>query len=168
MKKLSYIIASVIIGFTFWAIDNMVSLPDLYEIKENNPNLSIVNKTVNRTNYDSLVEVEDGNSSLFMERVIKARLFSNTFPFESKEISLSITQELLILLNDSSSYIWGECGTPYYDEILVYYDDKDNEVGYTNIDFGGGVQNYPYRYLMKWGTLSPQRKEKIRQIKTQD
>lgn len=108
-----------------------------------------------RDNYDQLVRLdkEQGNDFLISE-VKYAKVVNESFPFSSRQLDTVQTRLIVEILNDTSSYRWGEFGTPTYDQTIFYYDSTDTIIGYSIIDNMGEIQNYPYRSLMKWGMMS--------------
>lgn len=108
-----------------------------------------------RDNYDQLVRLdkEQGNDFL-ISKVKYAKVVKESFPFSSRRLDAVQTRLILEVLNDTSSYRWGEFGTPTYDQTIFYYDSTDKIIGYTIIDNMGEIQNYPYRSLMKWGMMT--------------
>lgn len=106
-------------------------------------------------NYDSLIVVDSINGNDYLLGLASySKIISNEFPYKRRRIDSATTNKFLTILNDSSTYRWGELGTPYHQNILVFYDSKDKIVGYTNIDYGGELDSYPYRSIMKWGLLT--------------
>jgi hypothetical protein len=109
----------------------------------------------NPDNYDSLVQVDEQHNKTFLRNVaISSELINNQFPYSTIKFDTRETLRVLKILNDSSSYQWGELGTPYHDKTLIYYDKMHNSIGFTLIDYGGEVDNYPFLPLMKWGAMT--------------
>jgi len=108
-----------------------------------------------RENYDQLVlyDKEQGNEFV-IGKVKYAKVVNESFPFSSRQLDAKQTRLIVEVLNDTSSYCWGEFGTPTYDQIIYYFDSTDQVIGYTKIDMMGEVENYPYRSLMKWGLMT--------------
>ncbi len=63
------------------------------------------------------------------------------------------TQEIITVLNDTSSYRWGEVGTYFEDWKIIFYNSNNNIIGITSIDLGGYTYSSPYIRKMKWGSL---------------
>ncbi|GAA0892747.1 hypothetical protein GCM10009122_24260 [Fulvivirga kasyanovii] len=72
---------------------------------------------------------------------------------KSETIDGEELSELLKFLNDSTSYQWGELGTPEIHYYLTYFDQGDNCIGLTTIDMEGMAYSYPMIARMKWGKL---------------
>jgi len=108
-----------------------------------------------RDSYDQLVRLdkEQGNDFL-IGKVKYAKVVNESFPFTARRLDPKQTSLIIEVLNDTSSYRWGEFGTPTYDQTIFYYDSTDQVIGYTIIDMMGEIQNYPYRSLMKWGMMT--------------
>jgi hypothetical protein len=60
-------------------------------------------------------------------------------------------KELLLILNDSTNYDWGELGTPYFDKYLIFYNSKDECIGLTEVSYDGQTYSHPSLIRMKWG-----------------
>ena len=115
----------------------------------------ISSETSYRNNFDSLVKIDFRNGNNFAtSKLKKSILIENSFPFRKREISFEKSKKISAILNDSSSYKWGETGTPVYNYNLYFYDENDKVIGISLIDLGGGIKSYPYRSFMKWGGVS--------------
>ncbi|MBL6446381.1 hypothetical protein JMN32_08685 [Fulvivirga sp. 29W222] len=129
--------------------------PSLEEIKnqiaENN---SYFVETPLKMEYDSLCKVEDEKNIYFPGKDVKyAKLTKNDFWKKSEIIKGKGLAKLLKFLNDSTSYRWGELGTPEIHYYLTYFDQEDNCIGLTTIDLEGMAYSYPMIARMKWGML---------------
>ena len=147
----SYLLLILIIGILYFRYFKI----DTDQIRFKTIDLFAISETSYPENYDSLLVVDSisGNNYL-LGLASYAKIVSNDFPFKRRLIDTATTGKLLKILNDSSTYQWGELGTPYHENILIFYDSSDNIVGYTNIDYGGELDSYPYRSVMKWGALT--------------
>ncbi|MBK6348178.1 MAG: hypothetical protein IPF68_19995 [Bacteroidales bacterium] len=104
--------------------------------------------------YDSLCKTEDEKGIFFPnKRVTYAKLTQNDFWKKSEILKGHELTELLEFLNDSSSYQWGELGTPEIHYYLTYFDQNDHCIGLTTIDLEGMAYSYPMTARMKWGML---------------
>ncbi len=85
----------------------------------------------------------------------KAVLYKGFFSFD-KTLGDSAAKRILEILNDTSSYVWGEVGTFLPGRKIVFYDSEDNLIGVTEFEEENGCQTYSFPYLlrMKWGALS--------------
>jgi hypothetical protein len=118
-----------------------------------------------RYNYTDLVEKDKESSNEFLLGEAEySIIYSNFFPFESRKLDKEESVELLVILNDSSNYSWGEWGTPKYSKTIVYFNANDEEIGYTKWEPLGEADSFPYRSLMKWGMISNNGDKKLREI----
>ena len=95
-------------------------------------------------------------------------MYKNWFPFTTHKFDKNETERILKILNDGRNYIWGEIGTPYYDQIIVFFDKDENEIGYVNISLDGQIDVFPNIASTKWGCLSDKGfKELVTAIRTE-
>lgn len=73
---------------------------------------------------------------------------------KQEKIDGQVLDMMLMILNDSSSYRWGELGTPHFDRSVYFYDKKDEIVGFTKLSYEGQTYSYPYTRCMKYGMLN--------------
>ena len=153
-KTIKLIFGLLTVSIVVWLVWTFVTNPFLtrQEFKASNLKESEVSY---RENYNQLVllDKEQGNSFL-TDKVKYAKVVNESFPYTSRRIDAVQTRLIVEALNDTSSYRWGEFGTPTYGQTIFYYDSTDKIIGYTNIDMMGEIQNYPYRSLMKWGMMT--------------
>ncbi len=154
-KKTIKLISGVLTGLiVIWLTWTFLTSP--YSKRKEVENIEVLESEVSdRDNYDKLVRLdkEQGNDFL-IGKVKYAKVVNESFPFSSRQLDTVQTRLIVEVLNDTSSYRWGEFGTPTYDQTIFYYDSNDKIVGYTIIDNMGEIQNYPYRSLMKWGMMT--------------
>lgn len=112
----------------------VVSMPDTYEL-------------------DCTKEYKQRISFPMVEPAYAVLHFDAFFAFP-KRLTPANMQTILSVLNDSSSYEWGEFGTTYYDRFITFHDSTGRYIGITNIDFGGQANSYPHLARMKWGMLT--------------
>lgn len=111
--------------------------------------------TPDKTNYDSLVKIERKEKrTILLGEAKSAEMHNNLFPFSTHKFDLNETERILKIINDSSSFDWGEIGTPYYDKIIVFFDKNENEIGYVDVSLDGQINVFPNLALTKWGLLS--------------
>ena len=109
-------------------------------------------------NYDSLCMQETLNNITFPRITPSyAVLHFNKF-YKKSAIRLTMEQmnNIISILNDTANYEWGELGTPFFDRIITFHDDKGNCIGITKIDsYRKTYQTYstPYNAKMKWGAM---------------
>jgi hypothetical protein len=129
--------------------------PDLNRIEEQTKKLYNKSDVAYRNNYEELVNSDKNKNNTFLtEEAIYAKVYENSFPYSIKKLDKDPTKRIIEILNDTSSYEWGEFGTPEYDKVIIYYGKTADPIGYTLVDPSGEVENYPYRSLMKWGMLT--------------
>jgi hypothetical protein len=79
--------------------------------------------------------------------------------FDKKE-----TESILKILNDSSSYEWGEIGTPFFNCHLTFHSNNGQIVGLTELSAEGQTYSYPSLYRMKWGFIKNQKYDELYEI----
>lgn len=62
-------------------------------------------------------------------------------------------ETILKVLNDSSSYQWGEIGTPHFDRTIYFYNHENEVIGVTLFSYDHQTYSHPHTALMKWGML---------------
>ena len=118
-----------------------------------------------RKNYRELVRNDQKiNTDFLLSKAEYSIIYSNLFPFGKRELGHTKTIELLTILNDSSTYAWGEWGTPEYSKTIVFFNSNHASIGFTEWQSLGEADSYPYRSLMKWGGLTKKGEEKLRGI----
>lgn len=154
MKVVSFIrliTITILVLIGLWGLWVFLSKPKLNSFQDMYPESEISY----RKNYKKLVEQDLINGYSFLKNGAHyAVVFDNTFPYTKSTLTSQNTMQIILLLNDSSAYEWGEFGTPEHSQTIVFYSSNSTPVGYTQIDPMGEVENYPYRSLMKWGKLS--------------
>jgi len=130
-------------------------LKHLETIKNNvAKNNVLIPLTSSPENYDSLCNIENRKGIYFPNKNVScAKLTKNDFWKETTKISGEKLEVLLTLLNDSSSYDWGELGTPEIHYYITFFDQKDKCIGLTTIDLEGMAYSYPCTAHMKWGMI---------------
>ena len=153
-KRIKYLlligfISLVTIGTFVFTRPNIKNIKN--EIAKNN---SYFAETPIPKEYDSLCKIENNKEVYFPSNHVEyAKLTKNGFWKKSKLVKGTKLTELLEFLNDSTSYRWGELGTPEIHYYLTYYDQNDNCIGLTTIDLEGMAYSYPSIARMKWGML---------------
>ena len=115
--------------------------------------------------YDSDVEFEKQNGINFINGIAQsAEIYSGYFSL-SKKVNKKDTKRLIEILNDSTSYVWGEIGTFEPNKSIVFYDKNDKIIGITELDWAKR-QTYssPMTRTMKWGFLSYNGRDSIYEI----
>jgi hypothetical protein len=115
--------------------------------------------------YKSDVALEDKMGLRFpLVKVEYAKVY-NGILYPSKKLDESSINEMIDILNDTSSYIWGEVGTFLPDRRIIYYDKQDKPVAITEIDLEGGFTNsIPYLKRTKWQTMTGPAFNKLEKI----
>ncbi len=100
-------------------------------------------------NYNEQCKAEfENNLSFPLGKVSKAVLCKGFFSID-KTLSEANTKRLIEILNDTTSYAWGEIGTFIPDRQIVFYDKENNPLGITELEEERGLQSYSYPYLRR-------------------
>ncbi len=112
------------------------------------------NETSYPENYDSLC-IQESQNNITFPRITPSYAVLHFDKLFKSDIRLTSEQmdNIIVILNDPTSYTWGELGTPYFDRAVTFYDNKGNCIGLTKIDFGGQTYSTPYNAKMKWGAM---------------
>ena len=142
------------ISLVMWLIWTFTT--NLYSTRREVEKMDLTESEVSyRDNYDQFVRLDKEQGNEFLTAKVKyAKVVNESFPFTSRRLDSKQTRLIIEVLNDTSSYRWGEFGTPTYDQTIFYFDSTDQIIGYTIIDMMGEIENYPYRSLMKWGMMT--------------
>lgn len=170
MKKPIKILIFLFLSIIFlWGIYTFFTFPNMEKIQDKLQNKYSVNITPDKSNYDSLVKNDTKNNRTFLKGNAKSsKIFNNSFPFLTHKFEKNQTERIIKILNDSTNYDWGEIGTPYFDKIIVFYDEDENEIGYVDISLDGEIDIFPNIALVKWGLLSDKGyKELVTAIRTE-
>lgn len=102
---------------------------------------------------DCAMEFKDGIQCP-LERPESAELHFHRLGKMPVSLNRQQTATILQVLNDTSSYVWGELGTPYFDSYFTFHDKDGNCIGYTDFSFEGQTYSTPSLAKMKWGLLN--------------
>jgi len=92
--------------------------------------------------------------------IVNSGFFSFDHPIQKKNIP-----RIVALLNDTSTYIWGEVGTFLPGKKIVFYDKENKPLGITDIDINNFcTYSYPYLRRMKWGSLTEKASEELKNL----
>lgn len=153
-KKILFTLLGILIltvGYFFLAY------PDIDKIQSNIKGPVQESEVSDVDTYDKLVRNDIKQYGGFLTREAHhCVLIENSFPYFRHTFDSRSTQRIIAVLNDTASYRWGEVGTPYFDQTIVYYDSSESVIGYSSVSYDGQVYSYPYRALTKWGGLSDQ------------
>lgn len=88
--------------------------------------------------YMKQCEIELANHMSFpLAHAIKAILYKGFFSID-QSLNMEETKRLLDVLNDSSSYAWGGVGTFVSNKKIIFYDEHNQIVGYTELEEDNG------------------------------
>ena len=150
--KLFLLLLSILIVI---AIYLFLTFPDKEKIVTNLKSKYSKSITPDKSNYDSLVNIEiKENQSILLREVKSAEMYNNTFPIFTHKFEFHETESIINILNDSTNFSWGEIGTPYYDKTIVFLDNSKNEIGYVEISFDGQINMFPNLAVTKCGLLN--------------
>jgi hypothetical protein len=88
-----------------------------------------------------------------IDKVSYAMLYKGSLQGRCTRLSDKTLATLLKMLNDTSSYRWGEIGTPDFDNHIVFYNQADVCVGLAHVSYDGMVYTDPFIKKMKWGMV---------------
>lgn len=165
IKVLLFILSIIFI----WIIYVFATFPNMDRILKKLKSDFSENITPDKANYDVLVKNDiKNNRTILIGKAKSSKMYNNSFPFFNHSFELNETERIIKVLNDSANFDWGEIGTPYYDKIIVFYDQNKNEIGYVNISFDGEIDVFPNVAHTKWGLLSDKGfKELVKAIRTE-
>ncbi|REH00765.1 hypothetical protein [Flavobacterium aquicola] len=154
MKKIIFLILIIFISVVTL---KRFFYPDFSKIKTELTSKEYVYKTKEnwKITYKTDVEFDKQNKIVFPRtEVAKIKLYTGYFNF-SKELNSIDSKEVVKILNDSSSYEWGEIGTFEPNKHLIFYDSNENIIGITEIDWAmRQTYSAPMNRTMKWGFLT--------------
>lgn len=155
MKILSKIVVSILLLLIIWSTFVFLNFPNKEKIKEKTKDNYSENLTPDKNNIEKLIKLDkENNRTILLGKAESSMMYKNWFPYSTHKFGKNETERILKILNDRSNYIWGEIGTPYYDQIIVFFDKEENEIGYVNISLDGQIDVFPNIALTKWGCLS--------------
>ena len=155
MKNVSKIFLSIILLLAIWSTYIYLNFPNKEKIKEKQKNNYSENVIPEKNSSEKLIKFDiENNRTILLGKAESSKMYKNWFPFTTHKFGKNETERILKILNDSRNYIWGEIGTPYYDQIVVFLDREENEIGYVNISLDGQIDVFPNIALTKWGCLS--------------
>ncbi len=167
IRNLKYLLVGIIFlfGYRFFTYPNFKKVKT--ELKEKYSDFS------NGTNEDKLtyktdVSKEKTNQIKFPQTDLNSAKIYGRFFSADQKLNLSQTKRLTEILNDSSSYRWGEIGTFEHNKTIVFYDSEKNIIGITELDSDlRQTYSIPSTKTMKWGNLSDKGLEKLKEIITE-
>lgn len=113
------------------------------------------NEAATIENYHEECSAEfEQNLNFPSKKIAKAVLITGFFAFD-KALSQSSTERIIEILNDTTSYEWGEicCFDP--GRKIIFYDTIGKLAGITVLDkeYKNLTHSFPYLKKMKWGAL---------------
>ncbi len=164
MKRVIFLILIIFISIVTL---KLITLPDFEKIKDELALKEYKYKTEEnwKVTYIEDVEFDKQNRITFPRtEVAKARLYYGYFNF-SKELNSLDSKNIVKILNDSISYEWGELGTFEPNKHLIFYDNNENIIGITSIDWAmRQTYSAPMNRTMKWGLLTYKGRDKLFEI----
>lgn len=155
MNNVSKIVVSILLLLIIWATYVFLNFPNKEKIKEKLKVNYPENVTPDKNTIEKLIKIDkENNQTILLGKAESSRMYKNWFPYSTYKFDKNETRRILKILNDESNYIWGEIGTPYYDQIIVFFDKEENEIGYVDISLDGQIDVFPSIALTKWGCLS--------------
>lgn len=167
IRNLKYLLVGILflLGYRFFTYPNFEKIrTELSEKYSDSGNGADEDKLTYKT--DVLRERANGIEFPKAE-LYSAKIFGNFFSADQK-LNSTQAKKLTEILNDSSSYRWGEIGTFIKYKTIVFYDSDKNIIGITELD-SDLRQTYstPSTKTMKWGNLSNSGLKKIKEIITE-
>lgn len=152
------VLKSVLVCFTsvlIWFSYKFISFPNTGKIEQKISQSYPPSNTPTKGNYASLVKVDQKEKKVILLGLAQsATMYNRSFPYATHTFNKWETERILHIINDSSSFVWGEIGTPYFDKTIIFYDKNQNEIGYLDFSFDGEIEIFPNLALTKWGLLS--------------
>lgn len=130
-----------------------MTLPDFREIEAKVGTSE--NSITSKKTYKEDILRDKINGIQFSDSIYSTYYFQYSFPYKRVALDSAISKNILRIINDSSSYKWGEPGTPVFTSAIVFYDKNDMPVGIVKIDTIGYLRTAPYLALTKWGWQTP-------------
>ena len=164
IRNLKYVLIGIIflLGYRFFTYPNFKKVK--IELKEKYADFSS-GTDEDRMTYKADVLKEQTNGIEFPQAEIgSAKIYGKFFSADQK-LNLTQAKQLTEILNDSSSYRWGEIGTFISYKTIVFYDSEKNIIGITELD-SDLRQTYstPSTKVMKWGNLSDNGLRKLKKM----
>ena len=105
-------------------------------------------------NYDFLC-MQETASNITFPKINPSYAVLHFDKFYKFDISLTFEQmnDIIVVLNDTANYRWGEFGTSYFDRVITFHNSKGDCIGITYFDFEGQTYSYPSNAKMKWGGM---------------
>lgn len=139
--------------FTLYLIIDFVVYPELERHKDE-IKFRDVNNVSDSKHYVVDCKKEYSEKRNFpLEEVAYSKLHY-IYPWKlDKKFDKEKTKEILIILNDSSSYEWGEIGTPFFDSHLTFHSKNGQIIVLTELSKEGQTYSTPSLFRMKWGFI---------------
>ncbi len=164
IRNLKYLLVGILflLGYRFFTYPNFKNVKT--ELKKKYSDFSN-GADKDKLTYKFDVEKEKNNGIKFPQTELNSAKIYGKFFSSDQKLNLSQAKRLTEILNDSSSYKWGEIGTFEHYKTILFYDLDKNIIGITEID-SDLRQTYstPSAKTMKWGNLSDKGLEKLKEI----
>jgi hypothetical protein len=101
-----------------------------------------------------------------LESVSYAKV-SDMAGLNSKRLKTKELNDLILILNDTGSYEWGEIGTFEPTHKILFFNQKDEVIGITKIEIDRyfvQTQSNPHLGKMKWGALSKEGQHQLKYL----
>lgn len=155
MKIVYKLVLLVLISALTWLTYKVVSFPNTQKIQQKLNKRYSTYTTPDQDNYARLVKLDQKEKrTILTGKAQFSTMYDRSLPHEKHTFNQVETERILEIINDSSSFIWGEIGTPYFDKTIIFYDKNQNEIGYLDVSFDGEIDVFPNLALTKWGLLS--------------
>ena len=142
------------------SISAIITLNSCRDYKTEIINKYSYNKTSTVETYNEDCSFEFQNQIQFpLDKPNIAKLHFSDLNILPKTLNDKQTETILRILNDTSSYVWGEIGTPYFDTYFTFHDKNGNCIGSTKFSFDGQTYSTPSLAKMKWGLLTDKARE---------
>ena len=162
IRNLKYLLVGILflLGYRFFTYPNFEKVRN--ELREKYSDLQ--NGTdEDKLTYKTDVLREKTNGIEFPKAELNSAKIYGKFFSADQKLNSTQAKKLTEILNDSSSYRWGEIGTFIKHKTIVFYDSDKNIIGITELD-SDLRQTYstPSNKTMKWGNLSDSGLKKLK------
>ncbi|CAM4150315.1 MULTISPECIES: hypothetical protein [Flavobacterium] len=167
IRNLKYLLVGILflLGYRFFTYPNFEKVKT--ELREKYSDFSNGTDEDKLTYNANVLKEKTNGIELPQAELNSAKIYGKFFSADQK-LNLSQAKQLTVILNDSSSYRWGEIGTFINYKTIVFYDSEKNIIGITKLD-SDLRQTYstPFTKKMKWGNLSDNGLRKLKEIITE-
>ncbi len=104
--------------------------------------------------FDSVIYFQYGTKDKF-EPAHWNKIYSEHV-INSKHLPIEKVTKILTLINNPLNFIWGECGTPFIEGAIIFYNSGIEIARIEHACSGGQIFTRPHNALIRWGTLKDQ------------